>query len=453
LLFEKVESEGLAHYSYIFGHKKEAFVIDPRRDIDIYLFLASRKGFRIKYIFETHRNEDYVVGSRELSEKTGAEIFHADTGLDYKYGFGVNDGQKWKVGSYEIEAIFSPGHTKGSMSYLLFDTSGSPWILFSGDALFAGDVGRVDLFGKDEMVGMAEMLYDTIFHKFFSLGYGVIVCPAHGAGSVCGGEIAERPWTTIGLEKNLNSKLQFTEKKDFVKNISRELERPYYFRQMEKLNVEGAPVLGSLPVPVPLSPGEFLKEKEGAVVLDSRMESSFAGSHIPGSISIWQGGIPNFAGWFLPYDKKILLVNKTDDPLSVVKLLIRIGYDNIIGYLSGGMFSWNTSGRESASIETIKVQDLCRLLDRGEEIVILDVRGEEEIKTKGTIPDALNIPVTRLYERMGEVPKEKSVCIFCGSGLRSMMAASLLKKEGWDNLKVALGGLAGWNSNTCPVDL
>jgi hydroxyacylglutathione hydrolase len=452
LLFEKVESEGLAHYSYLFGHNKEAFVIDPRRDIDIYLFLATRKGYKIKYIFETHRNEDYVTGSRELAGRTGAEIFHADSQLDYKYGQEVSDGQVWRIGAYKVEAIYSPGHTKGSMSYLLFEVSGSPWILFSGDALFAGDVGRVDLLGKDEMQEMAEMLYDTIFHKFFSLGNGVIVCPAHGAGSVCGGEISDRPWTTIGLEKELNPKLQFTEKKEFIKNISKDLERPYYFKQMEKLNMEGAPVLGSLPVPVPLSPREFSIKKDDAVVLDSRMETDFAGSYIPGSISIWEGGIPAFAGWFLPYDKPILLVNKTDDPLSVVKLLIRIGYDNIAGYLSGGMLGWNTSGKESASIDTIKVQDLCRLLDEGEEIIILDVRGKEEIEAKGKIPDALNIHVTQLYERMDEVPKEKPVCVFCGSGLRSMMAASLLKKEGWRNLKVALGGLAGWNSNTCPVD-
>jgi hydroxyacylglutathione hydrolase len=453
LLFERVESEGLAHYSYIFGHNKEAFVIDPRRDVDIYLFLAARKGYKIKYIFETHRNEDYVVGSKELSEKTGAEIFHADSQLDYKYGSEITDRQELKVGSYKIEAIFSPGHTEGSMSYLLFDVNGYPWILFSGDALFAGDVGRVDLLGKDKMKQLAQMLYDTIFHKFFSLGDGVIVCPAHGAGSVCGGDIADRPWTTIGLEKKLNSKLQFTKEKEFIENISKDLDRPYYFRQMEKLNVEGVPILGSLPVPVPLSPDEFFKEKKDKVVLDSRIETDFAGSHVPGSISIWEGGIPNFAGWFLPYNKPILLVNKTDDPLSVVRLLIRIGYDNIVGYLSGGMFSWNTSGRESASIETIKVQDLCRLLDNEEDIVILDVRGREEIKAKGEIPDALNVPVTQLYGRMAEVPKDKPVCVFCGSGLRSMMAASLLKKEGWSNLRVALGGLAGWNSNTCPVGL
>jgi hydroxyacylglutathione hydrolase len=453
LLFERVESEGLAHYSYIFGHNKEAVVIDPRRDIDIYLFLTARKGYKIKYIFETHRNEEYLVGSVALSEKTGAEIFHADSQLGYKYGQEVTDRQELKIGSYKIKAIFSPGHTEGSMSYLLFDISGSPWILFSGDTLFAGDVGRVDLLGKDKIREMAQMLYDTIFHKFFSLGDGVIVCPAHGAGSVCGGDIADRPWTTVGLEKKLNPKLQFTKEKEFIKNVSKDLEKPYYFRQMERLNMEGVPILGSLPVPVPLSPGEFSKEKEDAVVLDSRMESSFAGSHIPGAISIWEGGIPAFAGWFLPYEKPILLVNKTDDPLSVVKLLIRIGYDNILGYLAGGMLSWNTSGKESASIDTIKVQDLCRLLDKGKDIMILDVRGKEEIKTKGKIPDALNIPVTQLYERMDEVPKGKPVCIFCGSGLRSMMAASLLKKEGWENLKVALGGLAGWNSNTCPVSL
>ena len=453
MLFEKVESEGLAHRSYIFGHNKEAFVIDPRRDVDIYIFLAARKGYRIKYILETHRNEDYVVGSRELSEKTGARIFHADSELDYKYGLEVHDGQEWKVGSYKVKAILSPGHTKGSMSYLLFDDGDYPWILFSGDVLFAGDVGRVDLFGKEEMGLMAEMLYDTIFHKILPLGDEIIVCPAHGAGSVCGGEIADRPWTTIGLEKKLNPKLQFKEKKDFVKNISKKMDRPYYFRQMEKLNREGPPVLGSLPAPVPLLPVEFSEEKNNAFVLDSRMELGFSSSHVPGSVSIWEGGIPAFAGWFLPYDKPLLLVNKTDDPLSVVRLLIRIGYDNIAGYLSGGMLGWNTSGMESASIETIKVQDLCRFLDKGEEMIILDVRSKEEIKTKGEILDALNIHVTQLYERLDEVPKDKPLCIFCGSGLRSMMAASLLKKEGWDNIKVALGGLAGWSSNTCPVNL
>jgi hydroxyacylglutathione hydrolase len=453
LLFERIESEGLAHYSYIVGHNKEAFVIDPRRDIDVYLFLASRKGYKIKYILETHRNEDYVVGSKELSSKTGAEIFHADSELDYKYGYGVEDRQEWKVGSYKIKAIYSPGHTAGSMSYLLFDVGISPWILFTGDTLFAGDVGRVDLLGKDKMIEMAQMLYDTIFHKFFSLGDGVIVCPAHGAGSVCGAGIADRVWTTIGLEKKLNPKLQFTEKKDFVRNVSKELEKPYYFKQMEKLNLEGPPVLGSLPVPVPLSPNEFFSKKENSIVLDSRMESSFATAHIPGSISIWKGGIPDFAGWFLPYDKSILLVNETDDPLEIVRLLIRLGYDNIAGYLSGGIFGWHISGKESASIETIRVQDLCLLLDKEEKILILDVRGAEEVKTKGRIHNALNIPITRLHERMDEIPKRKPVCVFCGSGLRSMIAASLLKKEGWSNLKVALGGLAGWNSNTCPVDL
>jgi hydroxyacylglutathione hydrolase len=300
---------------------------------------------------------------------------------------------------------------------------------------------------------MAQMLYDTIFHKFFSLGDGVIVCPAHGAGSVCGAGIADRVWTTIGLEKKLNPKLQFTEKKDFVRNVSKELEKPYYFKQMEKLNLEGPPVLGSLPVPVPLSPNEFFSKKENSIVLDSRMESSFATAHIPGSISIWKGGIPDFAGWFLPYDKSILLVNETDDPLEIVRLLIRLGYDNIAGYLSGGIFGWHISGKESASIETIRVQDLCLLLDKEEKILILDVRGAEEVKTKGRIHNALNIPITRLHERMDEIPKRKPICVFCGSGLRSMIAASLLKKEGWSNLKVALGGLAGWNSNTCPVDL
>lgn len=453
MIFERVESEGLAHYSYIVGHNKEAFVIDPRRDIDIYLWLASRKGFNIKYIFETHRNEDYVVGSRELSQKTGAEILHADSQLPYGYGKDVNDGEEWTVGSLKVRAIYSPGHTEGSMSYLLFDPSGSPWILFTGDVLFAGDVGRVDLLGKEKIEEMAGMLYDIIFNKFLPLGDEVIICPAHGSGSVCGSDIADRLWTTIGLERKLNPKLQYKDKSDFIENVAKELERPYYFRQMEKLNAEGSPVLGSLPVPLPLKPREFSRKAENSVILDSRKELSFGSAHIPGSLSIWKDGIPNFAGWFLPYDKPILLVNESDDPLSVVRLLVRMGYDNIAGYLSGGMLGWHMAGNKSESIGTITVQDLCGLLDEEEEIQILDVRGEKEREQKGSIPGALNIHVTQLFERIDEVPEDREVFIFCGSGLRSMMAASLLKKEGWNNLKVVLGGLSGWSSNTCQINL
>ena len=453
MIFERIESEGLAHYSYFVGDGNEAVVIDPRRDCDVYVDKVAKAGFRIKYILETHRNEDYVIGSLELASRTDAEIWHADAQMDYQYGQPVEDGQTWRVGRLEVEAIHTPGHTPGSMSYLLHDPGGAPWMVFTGDALFAGDVGRVDLLGMDRAEELANMLYDSLFNKLLPLGDEVLVCPAHGAGSVCGGAIAERVWTTIGLERRLNSKLQYTDREQFVANVAEKLERPPYFRRMEPWNLEGAPILGTLPVPTPLTPGAFAEAAEGAAVLDTRTDLSFSTAHVPDSLSIWQGGLASFVGWFLTYDEPILLVTEEADPMPIVRRLIRIGYDDLAGSLSGGLLAWHMSGRKSASVNTITVQDLCHHLDTEGEAWILDVRSEEEVKRKGEITDAHQIHITQLPDHLDEVPRDRSVYVFCGSGLRSMIGASLLRRRGWDNVTVVLGGLAGWHSNTCPLEL
>lgn len=452
MLFERIVSKGLAHYSYLIGDQREAVVIDPRRDCEIYVEKAYEDGLRIKYILETHRNEDYAVGSLELGARTGAEIWHADAQFEYRYGRPVEDQQAWKVGRLKLEAIHCPGHTPGSMSYLLYDPAGTSWVVFTGDALFAGDVGRVDLLGMDRAEEMASLLYDTLFNKLLPLGDEVIVCPAHGAGSVCGSAIADRLWTTIGLERLRNPKLQHTDEGEFVANVAKELERPPYFRRMEKYNVEGAPLLGSLPVPMPLSPGDFAEGAEEAIVLDTRMELAFGSAHVPGALSVWLEGLAAFAGWFLPYDQPILLVSETENPVQATRYLTRMAYDDLKGYLSGGMLAWHMAGLESNSLRTVTVQELCHLLDEGEETSILDVRSAEELKKAGSIPDAQHIHITQLPSHMDEVPRDRTVYIFCGSGLRSMIAASLLRREGWRNLVVVLGGLAGWNSITCPLE-
>ncbi len=453
MLFERIESEGLAHYSYLIGDGKEAVVIDPRRDCGVYVEKASKAGFRIKYILETHRNEDYVIGSVELAARADAEIWHADDQMDYQYGQPVEDGQVWRVGRLKVEAMHTPGHTPGSMSYLIYDHEGAPWAVFTGDALFAGDVGRVDLLGMDRAEELAEMLYDSIFNKLLPLGDEVLVCPGHGAGSVCGGNIAERVWTTIGLERQLNPKLQYTDREQFVANVAQKLERPPYFRRMEPWNLEGAPILGSLPVPTPLKPTAFAEAAEDAVVLDTRTELGFSAAHVPDALSIWQGGLASFAGWFLSYDKPILLVNEDADPTPIVRHLIRIGYDDLVGSLSGGLLAWHMSGRESRSIDTVTVQDLCHHLDMEGEAWILDLRSDEELESHGEIAGAHQIHVTQLPDRLDEVPQDETVYIFCGSGLRSMIGASLLRRRGWDKVTVVLGGLAGWHSTTCPLEL
>jgi hydroxyacylglutathione hydrolase len=451
MLFERIASEGLAHYSYLIGDQSEAIVIDPRRDSSVYMEKASRAGFHIAHILETHRNEDYVIGSMELAARTQAEIWHADAQLDYAYGQPVEDGQTWQVGRLKVEALHTPGHTPGSMSYLLHDPDGAPWVIFTGDALFAGDVGRVDLLGADRKEELAGMLYDTVFNKLLSLPDGVIVCPAHGSGSVCGSTIAERVWTSIGLERSLNPKLQHTQREDFIANVAHMLERPPYFRRMEVWNIEGAPVLGALPTPRPLKPNAFAEQAQRAQVLDTRMEVAFGGAHVPGALSIWAGGLASFAGWFLPYDKPLLLVSD-DDPTPVVRTLIRLGYDNITGYLAGGMLSWHMAGKESQSIRTITTHDLCQQLDMGEEAWILDVRSDEELEAEGEIADAHHIHITQVPQRTADIPQDRPIYIFCGSGMRSMIAASFLQQVGWDNLVVILGGVMGWHSTTCPLE-
>jgi len=456
MLFERIESEGLAHYSYLVGDQREAVVIDPRRDCDVYTDLAAKAGYRIVAILETHRNEDYAIGSVELAARVGgAEIWHADAGLDYAYGAPVKDGQAWQIGRLRLTAILTPGHTPGHMSYLLSDPDRNPWVVFTGDALFAGDVGRVDLVDVDRTLEMAELLHESLFERLLPLGDDIIVCPGHGSGSVCGSEISERVWTTIGLERRHNAKLQFTSKEAFLAHVPRILERPPYFRRIERLNIEGAPFLGSLPVPPPIRPGAFAKRAllGDAVVVDTRMELAATAAHVPGALAIRQSVLASFAGWFLPYDTPLLLVTPEAGLEAAVRTLVRLGYDDIVGTLAGGMSAWHIAGLESRRTGTLTTHELCARLDDGEVPWILDVRSAGEIAAEGAIPDAHHIHVTQLPENVGEVPRGREVLIFCGSGLRSSLAASYLQAKGWDDVTVVLGGTMGWHSTSCPLDL
>lgn len=451
MLFQRIESEGLAQYSYLVGDSREAVVIDPRRDIEVYLEAAALQGYRIVAVLETHRHEDFVLGSVELAARTGAEIWHADGQWDYKYGEAVSDGQTWKIGRLKLEAIHSPGHTPGSMSYLLYEHGGNPWMVFTGDALFAGDVGRVDFLGEDRMAKMAWLLYDTIYRRLLPLGDEVLVFPGHGAGSVCAADIADRIWTTIGLERRYNPKLQFPDRNAFIQGVARKLEYAPYFREMERLNLEGPPLLGGLPVTAPMSAADFAAQAGSSVVVDTRMELGFGAAHVPGALSIWLGGLPGYAGWFLPYDRPLLFVQEGDNADPVARCLVRMGYNAPAGYLAGGMLAWHTAGYESRTVRMITVSSLCTRMDEGEKAWILDVRSEDELESYGSISGAHNIHVTLLPERLEEVPKDRTVYIFCASGVRSMIAASLLKQAGRRNVVVVLGGLIGWNSTTCPI--
>jgi len=299
---EIIRSEGLAHNSYFLYDDQEAVVIDPRRDCEIYNQIAKRECTKIKYILETHRNEDYVLGSLELQNKTKAEIGHSNA-LSFKYGeLNLSDGDSLVVGNIKIRVIHTPGHTNESLCYVAYAPGNNDAsLVFSGDTLFAGSVGRTDLYGKKYQNEQAEKLYSSLHEKLVPLGDHVLVYPAHGAGSVCGHSITGQEPTTIGYEKKRNQYLLLS-KDDFIQKVLNEdLVVPRYFRRMEELNLNGPPLLSGISYPKSLSLGEFEEEMQepSVMVMDTRMPYSYAGAHIPNSLSMWLDGTSVYPGWIL----------------------------------------------------------------------------------------------------------------------------------------------------------
>ncbi len=448
MILERIEAEGLAHYSYLLGVDGDALIIDPRRDVDVYLDLLARTGLRLRQVLETHRNEDYLSGSHELAERTGAQIWHADARLDYEYGTPVEPGRRWNLGGFDVEALSTPGHTPGHTAYLLRARDATPWMLFSGDCLFAGDVGRTDLLGPERLEDLTRTLFRTLHSTVLPLGDHVVLLPAHGPGSACGGAIADRPVTTIGLERALNPLLELDEE-EFVRRQARMLERPPYFDRMERDNLRPGGLVGT-PVTLPLSPADFACAADEALVLDTRQPPAYLASHVAGALSIWREGVAGWGGWFLPDEGPVLLVTDDADRSYVRSTLLRMGFDRISGFLEGGMHSWHTAGLETRSSGAVSVPELCGRLDSDQSLSLLDVRSDEEVAEKA-VPTATHIPLAEITKRLREVPSEGRLYVFCGSGLRSTVAASLLERAGHTGVSVVLGGVEGWSSARFPL--
>ena len=456
MIFQRIKSEGIAHNSYFLASGNDAAVIDPRRDCQVYVDLAQHHDLKIKHILETHRNEDYVIGSIELNNMTGAEIYHGP-GLSWKYGNTLRDGQEFRIGRLKLTAIHTPGHTDESMSYTVTDLGSgeATTMVFTGDALFIGDVGRTDLYGTDETPRLASNLYDSIFGRLLPLGDWVILYPAHGAGSVCGMRISSRDESTLGLERLQSPSLQIRDKDDFIKyKVAEKPERPYYFSQMEKYNIEGPPLLGCMPPLAPLTPREFKTEMEkGAVIVDTSEPAAFGGAHISGAYSIWLGGLPAFAGWVLPYDKPILLALEDQGHLErVASYLIRLGYDRIAGYLKEGTPGWYNAGLPIEKLTLLSVRELKVELDRHKEMLVLDVRGDDEWDS-GHIDGALHVYVGHLEQRLAEVPRNRPIVTICNVGHRSGLAASILLRNGYREVSNVLGSMYAWIAAGYPVTI
>ncbi|MDD3622192.1 MAG: rhodanese-like domain-containing protein [Methanofollis sp.] len=445
MIFEQIESTGLAHYSYFVGAGGAAVVIDPRRDVEVYLDLAAAHGVEITHIFETHRNEDYCTGSLDLARETGAEIFHG-AALDFGFGRPVKEGEVISVGPLEVRVLETPGHTDESISLVLAEAgrADAPLMVFTGDALFAGDVGRTDFF-KARLDEMAGTLYDSLHEKILTLGDGVIVCPAHGAGSVCGGAIHARPFTTIGHEKRTNPLLQLTRPEFIARKRAEHHPFPPYFATMERYNLTGPPPLrgGKVPLMHTMTPDAVEHAtRRGATLVDLRDPPAFASGHVPGSLNIWQAGIAGHLGYYAEYDRPIIFISGTTPaPRAAETQARRLGFDAIDGYLAGGINAWYQSGRPIARCKTCSVREVD--LD-AEDQFILDVRGITTRLSIGVIPRSHHIYVGEVAARIDEVPRHKKILVYCNTGFKGSLAASVLLKNGYQDVTNILGGMTAW---------
>ncbi len=454
MFLKKIKSGGLAHLSYILGDGNQAAVIDPRRDCDIYLEIAEKEEVRIVHIFETHRNEDYVIGSTDLARKTGAAIHHG-AALDFSYGQPVSEGDTFSVGELELTVLETPGHTMESISLVLTDSNfgQTPVGVFTGDALFIGDVGRTDFF-PDRLREVAGMLYDSIFDKLLPLGDQTILYPAHGAGSVCGDSMASREFSTLGYENIHNPVLQKTDREEFIEyKVAEHHDQPRYFRLMEEYNQNGAPPLTDLPQPCCFSPRmtEAAAER-GAVLLDLRSPEAFSGAFIPGSLAVPLNMVPAYAGYFLEPDREIVLISESRTQVpTAVRYLIRMGFDRISGYLKGGMETWETSGRSYDRIRAVHARELTDRIESSENFTLLDVRKLSEYK-ESRLEGAVHIFLGELPDRLDELDRDQPVITFCGSGRRAIIGASILKQNGFTTVENSLGSMAACANIGCRLE-
>lgn len=456
MYFEHIYEKGLAQASYFIGCQAtgEALVIDPKRDIDTYLEIADRENMRITKITETHIHADFLSGSRELAQSTGAELLLSDEGgNDWEYQFkhtGLKDGDTFKVGNLIIEVMHSPGHTPEHISFLLTDGAAStkPIMIFTGDFVFVGDVGRPDLLEKaagltGTMEKGAHQMYESL-KKFKALPDYIQVWPGHGAGSACGKALGSVPSTTVGYEKLVNWALNIEDEEKFVERLlDGQPEPPKYFAMMKKLNKVGPEVLGGIPYPARLSLGKFKDAVNNNIrIVDTRDKLSFAGGHVPGSLNIQDNaGFSTWAGWMLNYDEPFILIAPDHRVEDLTKKLIRIGLDNVTGYLPN-MDAWANAGNELETLNQFTCSELSALIEE-KRVQVIDVRGASE-HAAGKIETSENIHVGSLSENINKISADIPVVVHCQTGDRSAIAASYLLNQGFDNIINLTGGYVAW---------
>ncbi len=456
MYFEQFYLGCLAHASYLLGSEGECIVVDPQRDVEIYLEAAEKQGLTIRYIFETHLHADFVSGHQELAARTGAKIYLSRAaGATFPH-VDVDDGYELRVGKLNLEVLATPGHTSESISLLVTDEENAqkPWAVLTGDTLFIGDVGRPDLSPTHTPVQLAAMMYDSLHNKLMTLPDGVMVYPAHGAGSLCGRNMRAERFSTIGTERLTNYALQIKDRDEFVRQMTSNLPaRPDYFLEDAAINRAGAPALSDLPDLKPVAAQELKAMLDkGAMALDVRPGEEFAAAHVPGAVSIpLSGQFASWAGAVLGLASKPVLIAETSEQVSEARVrLARIGIEDVAGYLQDGVSGWQQAGLPAASVPRINVQELASRLNEGS-IGVLDVRREAEFEA-GHIEGADWHPLDRFKAGLPEISKDAPVAVHCKSGYRSLIAVSVLKRAGYHNVVDLAGGFDAWVGAKLPVE-
>jgi hydroxyacylglutathione hydrolase len=453
MYFEQFYLGCLAHASYLFGSDGQAAVVDPQRDVDIYIEAAKKQGLQIRYIFETHLHADFVSGHNELAARTGANIYVGKAAEASYPHSGVVDGSEVHVGRCCVNVIATPGHTLESLCLLLTDEekSKTPFAVLTGDTLFIGDVGRPDLSKTYTPPQLAGMLYDSL-QKLMALPNEVQVYPAHGAGSLCGRNMRAERSSTIGTERLTNYALQIKDRDEFVRQMTSNLPaRPDYFLEDAAINRAGATALADLPQLTPISPADLnARLEQGQIALDVRPVDDFAAGHVPGSINIaLSGQFASWAGAVLGLSSQPVLIAATEDQISEARMrLARVGIENLSGYLEGGVEAWKQSGFELVQMPQVTVEELRKRIDTGD-VQVLDVRRQGEWDA-GHIEGADFYPLDRFKAALPSLDDAAPIAVHCKSGYRSMVAASLLQRAGHNVINV-IGGFDAWEKEKLPV--
>ena len=456
MIFERVKTPGLAHVAYVLGEPEAGIVVDPRRDVEPYLRLARENDLTIKFILETHRQEDFVIGSAELARVTGAKIVSLDHPLFGHSDVRLRDGEELTAGTLTIRALHTPGHTPESTCYAVFleDARDRAWGVFTGDTLFVGETGRTDLADPTKTSENAGLMYDAIHAKLAPLGDQALVWPAHGAGSVCGGNIADRDQSSLGLERITNPAFTKTRDEFVASKVVERIPRPPYFSLMEKLNLRGGRPTATKLAEVPLLQADrFASESKQGLVLDGREPEAYAGGHIPGSYGLWLEGMAVFGGWIADEGTSVYLVLDEIDQLEEAVLALgRLGIDQVQGVLAGGFGAWREAGLPIARSGTVSAKELASAQD---ETLVLDVRDDSEFEQDGHIPGAVHLYVgylDRHLDRVGrELRKAQKVTVVCSVGHRAGLAASILLRHGVTDVQNLLGGMTAWEELRLPM--